>query len=398
MKNEMYLLYRRVKGLGNSILFILMRVFPIKRKKIVFTSIEGQSGYSCNPRYIAEEILNEGLPYDLYWLVNDMSKPFPKQIKVVKNNIWNRAYHLTTADVWIDNSRKPLGTLKRKKQMYIQTWHATLGFKPAGKLRQSFPKIAYLISTKDSRMADYVLTNSKWCDDLYEDMIFTVGNTLRGGSPRCDILVNKQQKDSQYKLIRKKYNIPSDYKIVMYAPTFRGGGQQNVRRVYEEEYSLGYAGLVDKLKEYWGGNWVVLLRLHPQLADSHKCVNKENLVIDVSKEPDMNSILAACDLMITDYSSAAFDACYAYIPVLLYADDIKEYTKDRGKLLWELDELPFTISDSNEELYKNIKDFDYEEYKEKIREMLEKEEVFEDGNASKRVVKIISEHVDRRKG
>lgn len=395
MKNELYLLYRRVKGLGTSILFVMMRVFPIKKNKIVFTSIEGQSGYSCNPRYIAQEIINEGLSYDMYWIVNDISKPFPKQIKVIKNNIWNRAYHLSTANVWVDNSRKPLGTLKRKRQMYIQTWHATLGFKPAGNLRQSFPKIAYLISSKDSKMADYVLTNSKWCDDIYEDMIFTVGNTLRAGSPRCDVLIDKEQKKERYRLVREKYNIPKDYKIVMYAPTFRGGGQQNVRKVYEEEYSLDYERLTKKLKDCWGGNWVVFLRLHPQLADSHKCVNKENLVIDVSKEPDMNMILAACDLMITDYSSAAFDACYAYIPVLLYADDIKEYTKDRGKLLWEMDELPFSISSNNDELVKEIEDFNYNDYKKNIEELLDREEVYEDGKASKRVVGLINEHIGK---
>ena len=391
MKNELYLLYRRVKGLGTSILFVIMRVFSIKKNKIVFTSIEGQSGYSCNPRYIAQEIINEGLPYDMYWIVNDISKPFPKEIKV----IWNRAYHLSTANVWVDNSRKPLGTLKRKRQMYIQTWHATLGFKPAGNLRQSFPKIAYLISSKDSKMADYVLTNSKWCDDIYENMIFTVGNTLRAGSPRCDVLIDKEQKKERYRLVREKYNIPKDYKIVMYAPTFRGGGQQNVRKVYEEEYSLDYERLTKKLEDCWGGKWIVFLRLHPQLADSHKCVNKKNLVIDISKEPDMNMILAACDLMITDYSSAAFDACYAYIPVLLYADDIKKYTRDRGELLWEMNELPFSISSNNDELEKAIETFNYNDYKKNIEELLTMEEVHEDGKASKRVVGLINEHIGK---
>lgn len=395
MKNELYLLYRRVKGLGTSILFVIMRVFSIKKNKIVFTSIEGQSGYSCNPRYIAQEIINEGLPYDMYWIVNDISKPFPKEIKVIKNSVWNRAYHLSTANVWVDNSRKPLGTLKRKRQMYIQTWHATLGFKPAGNLRQSFPKIAYLISSKDSKMADYVLTNSKWCDDIYENMIFTVGNTLRAGSPRCDVLIDKEQKKERYRLVREKYNIPKDYKIVMYAPTFRGGGQQNVRKVYEEEYSLDYERLTKKLEDCWGGKWIVFLRLHPQLADSHKCVNKKNLVIDISKEPDMNMILAACDLMITDYSSAAFDACYAYIPVLLYADDIKKYTRDRGELLWEMNELPFSISSNNDELEKAIETFNYNDYKKNIEELLTMEEVHEDGKASKRVVGLINEHIGK---
>ena len=60
----------------------------------------------------------------------------------MKNNLLNRAYQLATAGVWIDNVRKPLETRKRKKQLYVATWHGAIGFKPVGKLRgKAFPKL-----------------------------------------------------------------------------------------------------------------------------------------------------------------------------------------------------------------------------------------------------------------
>ena len=124
---EKYIQKRIWKARFQSVLFYLFRIFPINKRKIVFCCIEGTTGYTCNPKYIAEEFIkqnsatNQEQKYELVWLVNDTSKKFPKEIKVVKNNLWNRAYQLTTAHFWIDNSRKQLEVRKRKGQVYIQT-------------------------------------------------------------------------------------------------------------------------------------------------------------------------------------------------------------------------------------------------------------------------------------
>ena len=61
----------------------------------------------------------------------------------------------------------------------------------------------------------------------------------------------------------------------------------------------------------------------------------------------MYEILAAMDAYVTDYSSAAFDAMCGRIPVFIYADDIEQYTHDRGSLIWNLS------SDTDSEVYMN---------------------------------------------
>ena len=158
MSGELEYIRNRIwKAKLQSILFYLFRILPVRRKKIVFCCIEGTTGYTCNPKYIAEELIRRNENYELVWLVNDMSKEYPKEIKKVHNNLWNRAYHLTTAHFWIDNSRKQLEVRKRKGQIYIQTWHAKLGFKPTCLDRgASFSKVAYWVSKHDSDMIDYV--------------------------------------------------------------------------------------------------------------------------------------------------------------------------------------------------------------------------------------------------
>ena len=378
----------------------MLRIFPVKKGKIVFTTFEGDGGFCCNPRYIAEELLHRQRSdrderYELIWLVNDMKREFPAGIQKVKNTFLNRAYHLATAQVWVDNSRKAYGTAKRKNQLYIQTWHAALEFKAVGMFRgKLFPRIAYLVSRYDSRLADYVLSNSEWCTQRYPKMLLYDGKILKTGSPRCDIFTTKRTE--LYRSIRERYGIPSDGKVVMFAPTFRGGGQKGKRQVYSEEPTLDFEMLSNTLHEKFGGTWYIFLRLHPQLAAQMEGIplkNQSEYMVDVSQADDMNEVLAAADVFVTDYSSSAFDAVNMRIPVFLYADDLKEYVEDRGELMWDMKKLPFGVADTNEELREIIRGFEQKGYEDAVGEFLAECGVVEDGKASARVADVIEEFV-----
>lgn len=375
----------------------MMHIFPVNRKKIVFTTFEGDGGYCCNPRYISEEILKRKTDCEIVWLVNNMNKQFPTGIRKVKNTFLNRVFHLTTAKVWIDNSRKEYGTAKRKGQLYIQTWHAALEMKPVGKFRgKLFPKMAYLVSRYDSMLVDYVISNSKWCTKRYPKMLLYDGKIIKTGSPRCDIFYTKREK--LYKEIRERYQIPVNAKIVMFAPTFRGGSQNGKRQVFADIPTLNFTLLTETLKDKFGGEWYILLRLHPQLAAQMKEMplkNKSKYIIDVSHADDMNEVLAASDVFITDYSSSAFDAINMYLPVFLYTDDLDKYVEERGKLMWDLNKLPFPAAYTNDELMQHIKRFCNKTYKRNIDIFLRKHEVLEDGKASERIVNLIEHAIQR---
>ena len=440
-QEEKYIQKRLWKAGFQSIPFYISRIFPVKKRKVVFCCIEGTTGYTCNPKYIAEEFIRRNKqeymdnPYELVWLVNDISKEFPKEIKVVKNTLWNRAYHLSTAKVWIDNSRKQLEARKRKGQIYIQTWHAKLGFKPTCLDRgASFSKIAYLVSKHDSDMIDYVLSNSKWYDDTLPTGMIYEGETLRTGSPRCDILVKakndiKYKEEMKAKLVKKfllesgsnnfgylsqKFLLTnekkdfadlgmrldssqySDIHFLMYAPTFRGGSQGTNREIAAGQGFPDYKSLIKSLEKRFGGIWIILLRLHPQLvarnldleiADS--LTNLKGKVVSASRVDDMYEILAGCDAFMTDYSSAAFDAAVMQIPVFLYADDYREYEGERGRLLWDLRKLPFLLAENNDELGKQIEVFDESKYQIDLKKLFQETGMLEDGKAAKRVVEFL---------
>ncbi len=397
-----YIRFRMWKAGTESLLFYLFRIFPVQKKKIVFCCIEGTTGYTCNPKYIAEELIRQDEGYELIWLVNDRAKQFPAGIRAVHNTLWNRAYHLTTARVWIDNSRKQLEARKRKGQLYIQTWHAKLGFKPTCLDRgESFSRIAYLVSKHDSEMIDYLLSNSKWYDDTLPTGMLYDGPVLRTGSPRCDILV-KAGNDTAYKAkmracimelsgMERLTEKAAPVRFMMYAPTFRGGSQRTKREVETRGSFPDFGRITDNLKKKFGGEWVILLRLHPQLVAGRQGradAGRKNAV-DVSRVDDMYELLAGCDAFMTDYSSAAFDAAVMKIPVFLYCDDYREYEAERGRLLWDLEKLPFPLALDEEELEDRILGFHEEEYRAGLQELFETVEMLEDGKAAERVVEFL---------
>ena len=388
-RENLYIIYRLGKAWLYSLSFYICRIFPIKKKKIVFTGIEGTTGYSCNPKYIAEEMIRRSNGYELVWLVDDIKKDFPSEVAKIHNTLLNRAYHLSTAKIWIDNSRKQLEVRKRDGQIYIQTWHAKLGFKPTCLDRgKSFSRIAYLVSQHDSEMIDYVLSNSDWYDATLPTGMMYRGKILRTGSPRCDILING--KERARKQIRKAYGLADDVKILIYAPTFRGGSQGGRRQLANEDHAPDFTDLRQALREKFGGNWMIMLRLHPQMTVRHiGCDLGREDIIDVSCVDDMYEILAGCDAYMTDYSSAAFDAMVMKIPVFIYADDAPRYVAERGRLLWDWDELPFLAAFDNKQLIAQIARFDNNAYLSAVAAFMRRTGMVEDGQASRRVCDFI---------
>lgn len=389
--NEAYVKERRKQAERLSFLFKIMRFFRIQKNKIVFSSFEGDGGFCCNPRYIAEELHIKNDNLKMIWLTHDSSKRFPDYIKVVKDSNILTAYHLSTAKIWVDNYRKPYGTLKRNGQYYVQTWHATFGFKAVGLFRgKAFPEIARLVSEWDSALIDYTLSNSDYCDRIYPKKLLYNGKMFRSGTPRCDCIIGK--KEELRKQIRSLYGLNSKEYLVLYAPTFRSGNQSGKKQVISNDITIDFELIRDSLVQKFGGSWTFFLRLHPQLSakmDKMPIRAEYKCMVDVSQEDDVSELIAASDMLITDYSSCAFDAAFCGVPVLLYADDIDEYRENRGELMWKKDELPFSVAETNDELAHNIASFDKEDYLSKVKDFMQHHGVVEDGHASERVADLI---------
>ena len=416
MNESLYILYRKIKALGNSICFYICRVFPIDKSLVSVCTFEGKGGFGCNPKYIVEKLHEKDSRLKFVWFVNKdaWDKEFPEYIKKVPNTLWSRAYWLTKSKVWIDNYRKPYGTVKRKCQYYLNTNHYTIGIKTVGLWRgKGFSKMAYLVSKNDSDMIDDLITDSKFCDLATPKGLIYEGHCLKTGAPRCDILFgNRNGVKLSY---RRNNGLPDDAKILLFAPTFREGAKDGKRFVYSEIWSIDFGRLLKNLENKFGGTWYICFRVHPQLAstfDDYRNDDIKGRILNESKADDLYELLAAMDAYITDYSSACFEAGFARMPVFIYADDIAQYKADRGSLYWNFcDEnvkrvgvnkdifphedwqFPFSIATDNDSLEANILSFNDTGYLEDLSKFFGEVGLVFDGKASDRVAEEVLEHL-----
>lgn len=161
---------------------------------------------------------------------------------------------------------------------------------------------------------------------------------------------------------------------------------------------LNFGRMKTILSNKFGGEWFFLLRLHPQLAAKNNKLQIRNTtenMIDVSMHEDMSELLGSSDVLITDYSSCAFDALFAHIPVFLYAEDVQEYIKSRGDFMWSKEQLPFSMAETDEELAHNIVEYNQDIYIQEADAFMRKYGVVEDGNASRTVVDKIEEILNK---
>lgn len=390
-----YYIYRIIKGFCFSLLIRLCYIFPVKNNKIVVCCHKGSRGYGCSPKYIVENLLQDGNEYEIIWLVKDKSKEFPEGIKKVKYTAFTNAYHLATANVWIDNDKKELGTIKRKGQFYIHTWHGPVGFKTCGALRgESRSKVGRDISLRDSGMTDMYLSNSDWCSRIHK-MSFHYRDEViyKIGTPRTDILLSADEGIRER--IRTHHHLPANIKIAICAPTFRGGIQKKKLSYQIMPIELDLDELRKVLCERFGGEWCIMLRLHPLVAEMVKeypLEKKYSNVVDISQQDDLYEYIAAADVLISDYSSCAFDASYKRMPVFLYAEDYEAFESERA-FYWKREELPFSMAENFEQLKGNIMNFDQAVYQKELDTFFEQIGLCEKGNASQIVGDVIRRHI-----
>ena len=105
----------------------------------------------------------------------------------------------------------------------------------------------------------------------------------------------------------------------------------------------------------------IIVRLHPNLigrVDTTPLVAYEG-VVDATSYHDMQALLCASDMLITDYSSAMFDFSMLRRPCMLYATDADSY--DRG-FYFDIHNLPYPLATSEDALLDVIDNFDMEAY------------------------------------
>lgn len=350
---------------------------PLKKNRIYFSSNLGQS-ISCNPFYIYK-YMKKQYPNEFEFIWEYRNRLAGDECKTVKPSTLKSLYYLMTSKVIISNDGLGSYIPKRKQQLFINTWHGGGAYKKSGvNFITDQHKVDLKINEICGGQTDIFLSScKKFTEVMSGAKMVAKEKFLECGMPRNDLLIN-QKKSSVIKKVKEKYGIASDCKIVLYAPTYRG---EEKTASFDSRINIEKCLLA--LQNRFDGEWVFLVRKHHFVKES---VFSEG--IDVSSYRDMQELLYAADVFITDYSSTIWDYSLTEKPGFLFAPDIKEYGEERC-FYTPPETWAFPIAESNEGLEKLILSYEEEEAKKKIARHLKLLGNCESGNATEHVAKLI---------
>ncbi len=379
----------KLKSIFRRLVYYFCQLLPIKRNAIIASNFFGR-GYGDSPGAIIDELLKTKKNLNIYWVLDEKvyDSKLPEGVTRVKKDSIKFLYCLATSKIWINNVRNSFCVKKRREQFYIQTWHGGFGFKRIEKDADGLlPKSYIKIAKNDSNNIDVLLSNSRWYTKYFRDCFYYNGTILETGLPRNDSLFDEKNFSSIRKRVYKELGLNSDEKILLYAPTFRDDRTTSC-------YNIDYDRLIKNLEKNTKQKWKVLIRLHPNIADYDVFDKNNKNIINVSNYSSLNDLMISSDMLISDYSSLTFEYAYLLKPIILYAVDVDKYSNDRG-FLFDIRKLPFPLVTNNDELEICIKDFSKKNYKKEINNFFKKYGLCDDGNASKRVVKLILKELEK---
>lgn len=358
---------------------------PLQQNKVVLSSYDGM-GYRCNCKYIAERLLQDKAPVELVWLVSDTSIcDIPDGISKVVINSPQFYKEVLTAKVYITNTVHLLYEHKREGQYFINTWHGYGPFKLSeGDVNKDVESRERY--TRSNGASDLFITASSFYTGIYRRSFYYQGEVLECGAPRNDVFF---QANDCGKKVREKYRIAQEKGIVLYAPTFRSMSGDEFER-----YDLDWEHILGTMRQRFGKEYVVVYKLHHYM---YRLVLEKGLykdAVEATFYPDIQELLAAADIVITDYSSLMWDFSLQRRPVFLYQSDEDAYTNERGFYV-PVSEWPYPKAHSQEELMEQILCFDEGRYITELDAFLTKYGSCDDGHASEkvaeRILKVIGE-------
>ncbi|WP_302579569.1 CDP-glycerol glycerophosphotransferase family protein [Clostridium saudiense] len=363
---------------------IISFIVPVSKNKVVIFNYNGK-GYGDNPKYVAKEIYKTDKNAKIVWLVQKEDKMMPNFIKQVKFYSLLGMITCASSKVWISNARLPLFLIKKKNQIYFQLWHGGCGPKKIeGAAKDKLIRWYISAAKHDSKMADYLVSNSKFNSEIFKKYFWYSGEILNYGSPRHDIFFynNNEVLDR----VDRVLGISKDKKVILYAPTFRDDKKLDI-------YKWDYQAVIEAMNRKYGGDWVFICRLHPNISFLDTELNYSNNIINGSKYDDMQELIKRADLVITDYSGVMMQAALARKLVLLLIPDKDKYKNDRG-LCIDIEKTPFLQGNSYNDLIELINSHNSEVYSEKLDEYLSKFGFYDDGHASERVASMIKKLIN----
>lgn len=318
------------------------RNLPIDEKMILLESQHGRE-LNGNIFYVLKELAEnpQYKQFNLYFTViaskfnqfrSRLDEMGLNHVKLVILSTQEYFKVLATAKYLFNDTSFIPAFIKRREQVYTNTWHGT-PFKTMGKKIKEEPHALGNIQ-KNFFVSDYLLQPNEYTmEHMIEDYMLenlSHANLLLGGYPRNTAFFDSSENGK----IKEELEI-GDKSIYMYMPTWRGtvtGGIDAKANIYLQYYLF-------ELDKQLTDKEILYVNLHP-MARKNVNFNWFEHIRQFPENYETYEFLNIADVLITDYSSVFYDFAVTQKKIVLFTYDEEEYFHDRG-MYEPLESLPF---------------------------------------------------------
>nr|WP_261379696.1 CDP-glycerol glycerophosphotransferase family protein [Bacillus paralicheniformis] len=368
----------RLKRKLNTSLFkaayVFCNIFPIKSNKIVFAS-DSRVDMSGNFEFVYEELLKRDDDFDFKFFLKGSirdRKTLPEMLSM--------AYHFATSKIiFIDDFYPLIYPLKiRKNAELVQLWHAVGAFKTFGYSRIGLPGGPSPHSKNHKNYTKVIVSSESIRKHYAEGFGVSIDNVIATGVPRTDFFFDETKKALVKERLYTEFPFLKDKKVILFAPTFRGNGQQSAHYPFEV---LNFERLYHELKD----EYIFLFKIHPFVKnDINIPYQYSDFFYDFSSFREINELLLVTDILVTDYSSVCFEYALLNKPMIFFSYDVDDYIRKRDFYYDYFSFIPGPLAKTSEQMISIIKneDYNFEKIDSFVRYFFDDL----DGKASERVV------------
>ena len=210
----------------------------------------------------------------------------------------------------------------------INLWHGVPWkkiFMDSFKFKNKFKKFVAKTLNKILEPKYYLALSDEFGEILEKSVPTKKKNVILAGYPRNSLFykndIVKEKKEKIIHIVNEKFNKNfKDIKIITYMPTFR----DKTRETFSFNNIINNTELLEILKL---NKAIVIEKAHFVNRENEIFENKKDYVFNIN-DISAQELLAASDMLITDYSSCFFDYLVLDRPIVHYLYDYDYYVND----------------------------------------------------------------------
>jgi CDP-ribitol ribitolphosphotransferase len=347
-------------------------------RRVVFTS-DSHAGLSGNLAVVHDRMVARGLDRD--YELTTIFKPSVTASRRWRDR-WRLPRLLAQADVILLDDYQPViyRLPQDPGQRIVQLWHAAGAFKTVGYSRIGKPGGPSPYWRRHKNYTAAIVSGHHDVPYYAEAFGLPEERVTPTGIPRMDRFFDEQQRASARASAQAAIPAIAGRWVILFAPTFRGHGPRDAWYDYDrvDWHRLAAAAAARDA--------VVVVKMHPFVREPAPIPPElaDRIVDGTHAAIDVNDLLFAVDLLITDYSSIVFEFSTFLKPMLFFAYDLEEYVADRDFYVPFEEFVPGRIARSFDDVLAAIRDDEFE--RDKVAVFARRHFDHLDGSATDRVI------------